>query len=329
MKRLLLAILLGACASVPPAVVQQSAVADTQSTVIAFGSCNREDLPQPLWPVIAKHEPDVFVWLGDDIYGDSDDMRVMRAKYAKQLANPGYREFTSKVPIVGTWDDHDYGLNNGGKEFTARAASQHAHLDFLGEPATSARRQQAGVHASYTYGPPGRRVKVILLDVRYHRDPIGSNGTILGEEQWRWLETELRASDAQIHLIGSGIQVLAEEHRFEKWANFPAERARLMRLVAETRAPGVIFLSGDRHIAEVSVVEDLRIGYPVIDVTSSGLTHTSSWRTEPNRHRSGPLVFDLNYGLVIADWQAQVVRLQVRGENGLLIERAVPFADLR
>jgi alkaline phosphatase D len=102
-----------------------------------------------------------------------------------------------------------------------------------------------------------------------------------------------------------------------------------LRLVGETRAPGVIFLSGDRHIAEVSVIEDPRIGYPVYDVTSSGLTHTSPRRTEANRHRTGPLVFDLNYGLVVADWQAQVVRLQVRGEDGLLIERAVPFADLR
>lgn len=328
MKRLLLAALLSACSSVPPAVLPEPAGPTTQSTVIAFGSCNREDLPQPLWPVIARRNPNVFVWLGDDIYGDSDDMRVMRAKYAQQLANPGYREFTSKVPIVGTWDDHDYGLNDGGKEFTARAASQQAHLDFLGEPATSARRQQAGIHASYTYGEPGRRVKVILLDTRYHRDPIGSNGTILGEEQWRWLEKELRESDAQIHLIGSGIQVLAEEHRFEKWANFPAERERLLRLLADTRAPGVIFLSGDRHIAEISVIEDPRIGYPVFDVTSSGLTHTSPRRTEPNRHRSGPLAFDLNYGLVIADWQAQVVRLQVRGENGLLIEKLIAMREI-
>jgi alkaline phosphatase D len=226
LKGLLLAILLGACTSGPPAIVRDSAAHDTLTTVIAFGSCNRENLPQPLWPVIAKQKPDVFVWLGDDIYGDSDDMRVMRAKYAQQLANPGYRELISKVPVIGTWDDHDYGLNNGGKEFTARAASQQAHLDFLGEPATSARRQQEGIHASYTYGEPGRRVKIILLDTRYHRDPIGSNGTILGEEQWQWLEKQLRESDAQIHLIGSGIQVLAEQHRFEKWSNFPAERDR-------------------------------------------------------------------------------------------------------
>src|SRR5688500_15416845 len=141
-----------------------------ETTSIAFGSCNREDRPQPLWTVIGRQKPDVFVWLGDDVYADTDDMNVMHAKYDRQLANPLYRAVRNQVPIIGTWDDHDYGLNNGGREFRERAASQQAHLDFLGEPAHSPRRQQEGLYASYVYGAPGRQIKVILLDTRYHRD---------------------------------------------------------------------------------------------------------------------------------------------------------------
>jgi alkaline phosphatase D len=318
----------GHCVAGSGAAVAQNA-SEKQTTVIAFGSCNREDRPQPLWSVIARHKPDVFVWLGDDIYGDTDDMTVMRAKYEKQLANPLYRAFRGEVPIIGTWDDHDYGLNDGGREFGARAPSQQAHLDFLGEPAHSPRRQQEGLYASYVYGAPGRQVKVILLDTRYHRDPIGSNGTVLGERQWTWLEKELRESKAQVHLIGSSIQVIAEQHRFEKWANFPSERKRLLDVIAAARAPGVIFLSGDRHIAELSVLRSTQVGYPVHDVTSSGLTHTSSPRKEANRHRVGRPVFDLNYGLVVVDWAAQRVRLQVLDARGVRIERVLSLPELR
>jgi alkaline phosphatase D len=299
---------------------------------IAFGSCNRQDLPQPLWKLIAKQEPQLWIWLGDNIYGDSEDVAVLRAKYAQQQRNSEYRNFVSKVPIIGTWDDHDFGKNNGGREFTARRASQAALLDFLGEPPQSARRDQRGVYASYTYGPPGKQIKVILLDTRYHRDPIGSKGTILGEAQWQWLERELRNSKAQIHLVGSGIQVLPEQHRFEKWADFPAERERLLKLIGETKVPGVIFLSGDRHIAELSRVRSPHVRYPLYDLTSSGLTHTwSSLRREANRHRVGELVVALNYGTIDVDWDAADPRILMRvldEKNVVRIEQAVLLSTL-
>jgi alkaline phosphatase D len=300
---------------------------------IAFGSCNRQDLPQPLWKLIARHDPQLWIWLGDNIYGDSDDMSVMRAKYRQQLRNADYRALISNVPVIGTWDDHDFGRNNGGREHVARAASQQVLLDFLGEPSGSVRRAQRGVYASYTYGEPGKQIKVILLDARYHRDAIGSNGTVLGAEQWRWLERELRGSTAQIHLIGSGIQVIPEQHPYEKWADFPAERDRLFRLIGATKTPGVIFLSGDRHIAELSRVVSPHVGYPLYDLTSSGLTHT--WRQargERNRHRVGDLVIALNYGMIDVDWDAPdpVITLRVRDDrDAARIERSVRLSELR
>jgi len=293
-------------------------------TRIAFGSCNRQDLPQPLWAPILATAPQLWIWAGDNIYGDTRDTAVLRAKYDLQLRQPDYRALVARVPVIGTWDDHDYGVNDGGKEYPVRAASQQLALDFLGVPADAPRRRRPGMYEAYTYGPPGRQVKVLLLDTRYFRDPLPpsgqtSDGDVLGEAQWRWLESELRGSEAAVHLIVSSIQVIPEDHRFEKWANFPRSRERLLRLVRDTRVPGVVFLSGDRHIAELSRLDSAVVGYPLYELTSSGLTHTwNEAREETNRHRVGPLVVALNFGTVDVDWSRQPARLtlRVRGEGG-------------
>lgn len=301
-------------------------------TTVAFGSCNRQDLPQPLWSDILQQRPQVWVWLGDNIYGDSEDMTVLAQKYQQLQEQPGYASLAGNSRLIGVWDDHDFGLNDGGKEFPKREESQQLFWDFIGEPVGSPRRQQRGVYSSHTFGPAGKKVKVILLDGRYHRDSLhqvvrdgvtvnlpNQTGDILGEEQWAWLEQELRDSPAQLHLIGSGIQVLPEDHRFEKWANFPRARHRLLNLIAATRAKGVILLSGDRHIAEVSRINHPGIPYPLFEVTSSGLTHT--WKPpivpEVNRHRVGEMVARLNYGLLSIDWRGSEprVRVQIKGEK--------------
>ncbi|THF95842.1 hypothetical protein TEA_013519 [Camellia sinensis var. sinensis] len=112
--------------------------------------------------------------------------------------------------VIGTWDDHDYGLNDAGKEFDRKITNQRLMLDFLDEPQDSPRRKQAGVYASYTFGPAGRQVKVTLLDTRYHRDPLFSDGNILGNSQWTWLEKELNGPASAITIIGSSIQSLTQ-----------------------------------------------------------------------------------------------------------------------
>lgn len=334
---LLAAIAVSACSSGPPLPLTEATSAeapaagqradpDVPLVRIAFGSCSDEDEPQPLWDPILASDPGLWVWLGDNIYADTEDMSVMEAKYRRQLSQPGYAALRARVPVVGTWDDHDYGLNNGGREYPRRAASQQLLLDFLGVAEDDPRRAREGVYAAHTYGPPGRRVKVILLDVRYHRGPRGPASEILGEEQWRWLEAELRGSDAQLHLIGSGIQVLPVDHAYEKWSAFGDERDRLLRVIAESRAPGVVLLSGDRHIAEIMRLDDPRIGYPLYEVTSSGMTHSWEEASEPNRFRLGELMTQLNFGVVEIEWDAAspTVRLQVRDrENRIQLEERV------
>ncbi|MEJ8757809.1 alkaline phosphatase D family protein [Pontibacter sp. H259] len=304
---------------------------------IAFGSCNRQNLPQVIWPAINQNKPDVWVWLGDNIYGDSDDMNVLQQKYDSVQQEPGYKQLKATAKIIGTWDDHDYGLNDGGKEFKKREQSQRLFWDFIGEPTNSKRRQQQGVYSSHTFGPKGKQVKVILLDSRFHRDSlarikkvyqVNQTGDMLGEAQWKWLEKELRNSKAQINIIGNGIQVLPEEQAFEKWANFPTSRKRLLDLLAKTQARGVILISGDRHIAEISKTEIPGLNYPLYEVTSSGMTHVYSGNSvEPNKYRVGELINKLNFGVFRFTWGDKVqVDMLIKGtENEILLQETVVY----
>jgi alkaline phosphatase D len=283
------------------AVVGSAAANDTFS--IAFGSCNRQDAEQPLWEGILAQDPDVWVWTGDNIYGDTEDMGVLAAKYAQQKKVSGYAALAKHCPILGTWDDHDFGVNDGGKEYPMREASQQLFLDFFDVPKTEVRRQRAGVYSAQIFGEGDRQVKVISLDTRYHRDKIGTDGDVLGEEQWRWLEKTLRASTAKVHVIATSIQFVSREHKWETWGKFPRERQRMLTLLKDTGALGVVFISGDRHHAEISCQIDAGLGYPLYDVTASGMTHyTEKPFTEKNQYRVGRVFQGLNYGLMTLEW---------------------------
>lgn len=290
-------------------------------TTIAFGSCSDQKRPQPLWDDILAQKPQAWIWLGDNIYGDSESMDTLKAKYDKQKSNPVYDRLRKSTSVLGVWDDHDYGVNDGGKEYPKKVESQQLMLDFLDVPAESPLRKQEGAYSAHVYGPKGQRVKIILLDGRYFRDPLKKEGKdnvpdptgdMLGEAQWQWLENQLAGSDADVHIIGCGVQFLPVEHPYEKWANFPKSRQRFLDLIAKTKPKGTMLISGDRHIAEVSKVTVPGLGYDLYDVTSSGLTHVSKPHEEPNKYRVGAMVAKLNYGLITIDWGKKPLRATVR-----------------
>lgn len=295
---------------------------------MVFVSCFKETLPAPAMGTIAEIEPDVFVWMGDNVYGDTEDMEVLRAKYQVAREHPGYARIRSTARVIGTWDDHDYGANDAGKEFAKKTESQQVLLDFLDVPEGSPRRKREGVYAVEDFGPPGQMTRVILLDTRYFRDPVGSNGTMLGEAQWKWLEKMLTESEAQVNVLVSSIQVLPAEHRWEKWENFPNERKRLLELLAREDVPPVVILSGDRHVAEISV--DGSVGYPLYDITSSSLNLPLGEGDEPNRYREGRMFRGANFGSLTIDWSREtpVITGCVRDQEGRP-QRAVSFELVR
>ncbi|MFM8250752.1 MAG: alkaline phosphatase D family protein [Planctomycetota bacterium] len=330
---------------------------------IAFGSCAKQDKPQPIWDAILAAQPQSFVFLGDNIYGDSEDVEVLKAKYRLLDEQPGFQRLRATIPVLGTWDDHDYGVNDGGVEYPSKRASQQAFLDFLRAPANDPRRQQEGVYWSQITGPPGKRVQLILLDTRYFRSPLlkgfqpgepgeGVRGTyrpnpdpaatILGEAQWKWLAEQLQ-QPTEVRIIGSSIQLIADEHGSETWGNFPLQRRRMLQLIRDTKANGVIILSGDRHLAEIAKLDKHHadyVGYPLFDVTSSSLNVPSGNLTKSgvrfanqiNSYRVGLTYFDTNFGIVDIDWEPSdpLIRLQVRDEVGdIVLQQRVRLSELR
>ncbi|MCE2654181.1 MAG: alkaline phosphatase family protein [Planctomycetaceae bacterium] len=339
--------------------------AETTLEVIGFGSCARDREPQPIWERIMAAKPQVFLFIGDNQYADfweKDGKIVMQrvpgveyihAAYARLAAQSGFAQMRSTVPILATWDDHDYGDNDAGKEFPFKAESQRAFLDFWGFGPDAPQRTQEGVYQAYRFGPEGRRVQIIILDTRYHRDALTRGprtsrpgpyvpntdgvGTMLGEAQWAWLEAQLR-QPADVRLVVTSIQVVADEHGHETWGNLPHERQRLYDLIGSTGASGVVFLSGDRHLAEISVDRGLeagrRVPYPMWDFTSSGLNERAREVKDPNSKRIGPVLRQTNYGRLRLRWgatpESSEVEFTAHGDAGQVLTRQTVFvSDLR
>jgi len=270
---------------------------ENEDFVIAFGSCNHQWDPQTIWPEVISNDPDLWVWTGDIVYADTKDMDKLNRDYSMLKSNANYQDLLVQCPVVGIWDDHDYGSNNDGKDYEMKDESKKALFKFLDVAEGNSAYSRSGAYQSYNYAIEGLDVKLILLDVRYFRDTLGTpDGTILGEEQWKWFEEELE-SGADINLIAGGIQFLHKEHKYEKWFNFPSEYNRLLNLLSRTNVSNPILISGDRHIGEIASL-DLTNGNVVYDITSSGLTHSYEKSTETNSLRIGPLIRTINFGVM-------------------------------
>ena len=300
---------------------------------IAFGSCNRVDLPNPFWEDIASKDPDVFIWGGDVIYADTDNMKKMEAMYSKQKNNDTYKSFAAQTEILGTWDDHDYGINDGGAEYSKKQSSQKLFLDFLNVPEDSEIRNKEGVYMAKDYQLGDKLIKIIVLDTRYFRTELtddrksgkryipnaNGEGTVLGAEQWQWLTEQLN-QQSDYCIVMSSIQFLSAEHGFETWGNFPGEVTRFENLLKSGNASNVILLSGDRHISEFSKKEISGLEYPLIDFTSSGLTHSyTSYKGEPNKYRIGEVISDRSYGLLTLDLKNNLVNFKIMGINDQIL----------
>lgn len=318
-------------------------------SVVAFGSCAEQRRPQPIWDAVLARKPQLFLFLGDNIYADTEDMAAMEQEYERLDRIPGFRRLRATTPHWAVWDDHDYGANDGGRDYPKKAESQRLFLRFWREPADSPRWRRPGLYDAKVFGPEGRRVQVILLDTRTFRSPLkprpggedevqgrwvpdpGPEADMLGEEQWRWLEAQLKVP-AELRLLVSSIQVVADNHGWEKWGNLPAERRRLFDLIRRTQAKGVVVLSGDRHFGELAVT-DAGLGYPLYDFTSSGLNQGGpNFRYRPaDPSRLAAQTRGDNFGVVRIDWSRPdpLVRLECRDVDGdLRFVETIPLSLL-
>ena len=291
---------------------------DPEKTIsrIAIGSCAHQDKKQPVLNQAANTKPDLFLYLGDNIYGDTRNMDKLRGKYEKLGEKKEFKRLCKTTPILATWDDHDYGENDAGREYPFKEESKEIFLDFWNEPESSSRRDHPGIYHAHVLGKPGQRVQIILLDTRTFRDHLmeshgdpykndyrpnpSPDSTFLGEAQWKWLEQQLQVP-AEVRIIATSNQFSHAYNGWESWSNVPHERQQMIAMIQYTRAKGVIFVSGDVHWGELSRM-DPPGGYPLYDLTSSGITQT--WRSiEGNVARIGPPMRDENFGLINIDWK--------------------------
>lgn len=315
--------------------------AEAALDVIAVGSCLHQSRPQPILRDVIAARPQLMLMIGDNVYGDvkGPEVRELSAAYTAQARRPEFAEARAAVPMLAIWDDHDYGSNDGGAEFPHKAAAAKLFHQFWGM--SPERPVAEGIYYSRIYGPPGRRVQILMLDTRTFRSPLriksagfaswgkfepdtDAGKTMLGASQWTWLERELRRP-AELRLVVSSIQVLAEGHGWERWGNLPRQRDRLLSLLERTEG-GIVLLSGDRHAGALYRIQNG--SREIVEMTSSSLNMPPPG---PNRDdRVPPLSSDIftavNFGVLGIDWKQRSIKLSLRGVGGAaLAEQSMRF----
>lgn len=280
---------------------------------IAFGSCADQDKPMPLLEVAATLKPDCFLFLGDNIYGDSRIMDTLQAKYDRLAAKSEFQQLKATTKIWSVWDDHDYGENDAGKYYPFKEESKAIFMDFWEVPQDSDRRKHEGIYGVEWLRKGGLNIQVILLDTRTFRSNLlkrksydinfkndyvpnpSPDSTFLGGAQWKWLEKQF-SKKADLRIIASSNQFSHSYNGWESWTNVPREQQRMIDLIKKTKANGVVFVSGDVHWGEISKME-VPDSYSIYDVTSSGIT--KNWpKIESNDNRIGEAVPQNNIGLI-------------------------------
>lgn len=319
-------------------------------TRVLVGSCFDEERPDsPVMRRLAEEEADLFLMIGDNVYGDVNagsgvhnqaTLDELRESFSQLAARPDFRAVRARHPMMVAWDDHDYGANDAGREFPFRRLAERIHEKFWGldvqEPGT-----WPGTYHARVFGSEGRKLQVIVLDTRFFRSGLtptdargepgrerylpssASDQDMLGDEQWRWLEQQLEVP-ADLRLIVSSIQVLPTDgHGWEAWSRLPDEQARLFGLIGRTGAGGVVFVSGDRHAAFLYRDEAV-LPYPVFELTASSMNVSSGGLTaEMDPAQLGPGYRPENFGVIEVDWQARTVRLAILSDTGDTVQDVV------
>jgi alkaline phosphatase D len=309
----------GAAAPVDPPPMPSAAWDEAKTlTRICFGSCYAPQFKDSrVWRAIAAQKPQALLYLGDNVYQRDENGRPelaeLREAYALLAADADFAAVRAMAPVLPVWDDHDYGMNGADADFPPRKNSEALFKQVWAVPPDDPRMSREGVYFSRVAGPPGRRVQVVLLDMR----SFLTEASFLGEDQWRWLEARL-AEPADLRILASPIPVLCDTPRLDGWREKPAERERLLALLGGTN--GVVIVSGDSHLG-AHYRRDQGVAYPLIELTASSLNFP--WREDlhippgpPDPARIGEVLYEANFGLIEIDWERGEVTLALYENTG-------------
>lgn len=324
----------------PPFRMRTAPANGTRSTFkVGFGSCARiqEDAVQAIWRHVDESEPDLFFWLGDNIYADTLSLDIFQEEYRRQRMVPSLQPVLRCVPQLAIWDDHDYGLNNHDRTNPVKEVGLAAFKQYWVNPSYGL-PDTPGVFFQFAYGG----VDFFMLDGRTYRDPNAQpddpNKTLLGKDQMAWLKAELQASSAPFKMLvcGSG-WTKAKGPGGDAWSAFLTERDALFSFIRDENIEGVVLLSGDTHVAEANCIPfSEQGGYDLYDLTSSPLaqTPTDSWlERRPEVRLRNPVFEAANFGLLSFDLTEPdpVLTYLVQDSNGRIPREPVVIraSDLR
>ncbi len=295
-------------------------IANADSVKFGLGSCLDQDYPQPIWNSIEKEELDYFIFLGDNVYGDSPfgNLRKMKRAYDKQ--KKVLPSFLNDLEVYAIWDDHDYGLNDGGSDYKNKIDAEKLFLDFWEISQNDPRHKREGIYFSTEKIFFDKKFKLIFLDTRFFRSKLlgekggyisntNDNATILGKNQWLWLENELN-TEFDFLIIFSSIQIIPMDHPYEKWSNFPKDRSKLLGMLDKHRGKTILF-SGDRHRSGIYKKDG------IFEITASSLNKPGSLFNETDKFLIGETYPEANYALF--EVYENQIEVQIKNSNGEIL----------
>ena len=245
-------------------VLSVNSYSNQEILTLGFGSCLHQDRSMAILKTIEKKELDLFMFIGDNVYGDQEDGELDKLirTYKQQYNN--LENFLKNVSTEFIWDDHDFGINDGGSNYRYKDRAKELFLETWKIPSNDPRRLRDGLYFDKMIKKNGLKVHLIFLDNRSFKsewkltDEFNKEGkeryvkdfdpdkTILGKKQWQWLKDKLN-EDSDIKIILSSLQILSLGHGWESWDKLPLERERLFNLIDESDVSNLFILSGDRH----------------------------------------------------------------------------------
>ena len=259
---------------------------DAPDFTVALGSCNyisEPDLDRPgkaygsgyeIYNKIAAKNPDIMVWGGDNIYlreADWDSQTGINHRYLHSRSNAEMQALLAKTQNFAIWDDHDFGPNDSDRGFYNKYLTQTAFKNFWANKSYGKDfDQNEGIYSTFNWGD----AQFFLLDNRFFKSPNDrktGEKIMLGNEQIEWLVDNLVSSTATFKIIVIGGQVLNTAEVFENYSNYANEKSRLLKEIQDNDIKGIMFISGDRHFAELSM-QTRENAYALFDWTVSPLT---------------------------------------------------------
>lgn len=237
------------------------------------------------WKAVFDQKPDMLFMIGDNVYVDITENPVTEndlwRRYEETRLSIDLYKLKTLIPVYATWDDHDYGKNNGDQSFALKNLARNIFLTFFPSATSKALQRGPGVAQYFEWN----KNHFLFLDDRSFRTAKGTKPeTHFGKEQEEWIFKIIGKQKGVFWLI-SGDQFFGGYHHFESYEGDHPESFKkfLERLALKKKI--VVFVSGDRHIAELMKIPNKKLGYTTYELTSSALhakVYPGSLSSTPN-----------------------------------------------